>query len=67
MTIVVIINMISPGLHMELFPHRSGGGEGKWFVLATTPCRIYQFIGHVSRGDVQFQDMFFIFNDSVKS
>ena len=52
---------------MELFPHRSGGGEGKWFVLATTPCRIYQFIGHVSRGDVQFQDMFFIFNDSVKS
>ncbi len=57
------------GMHMQLFPANFGGSAGKWFVLVTTPCRIYQFIGHATKasGEVQFQEMFNFYKDYVKS
>lgn len=47
------------GLMLEPFPQQSSSSEIKYYVLATTPKRVYQFIGTVAKGDVpQFQPMF---------
>ena len=53
---------------MEPFPQFSGGNEGKWYIMATTPCRVYQFIGQVQpRLEPQFMELFSFYSDSVKS
>ena len=47
------------GLHMEPFPQQSSSSEIKYFILATTPKRIYQFIGTVTKGETpQFVQLF---------
>ena len=48
---------------MEPFPKH----DGKWYILATTPCRVYQFIGLVNtRNEPQFLELFSFYNDQVK-
>ena len=48
------------GLQLEEFPGaRSAAGETKYFVIATTPTRIYQFVGVVSAGEVPVFAPFF--------
>ncbi len=47
------------GLLLEPFPQQPSSSEIKYFIMATTPKRIYQFIGTVSKGDTpQFLAMF---------
>ena len=44
---------------MEPFPQQLSSSEIKYFVLATTPKRIYQFIGTVTKGETpQFVQLF---------
>ena len=51
------------GLLMEQFPRT----DNKWYILATTPCRVYQFIGLVNtRNEPQFMELFSFYNDQVK-
>ena len=51
------------GLLMEQFPRT----DNKWYILATTPCRVYQFIGLVNtRNEPQFMELFTFYNDQVK-
>ena len=53
------------GLHLEPFPDQALSSEVKYFVLATTPKRIYQFIGTVTKGEApQFVPLFATY-DSV--
>ena len=55
------------GMQLEPFP-RHTGPDNRWFVLVTTPRRIYQFIGQVNRGDTPlFLEMFNFYTDYVKS
>ena len=55
------------GMVLEPFP-RHAGPSNRWFVLATTPRRIYQFIGQVNRGDTPlFLELFSFYTDHVKS
>lgn len=51
------------GLLMEPFPKH----DNKWYILATTPCRVYQFIGLINpRNEPQFMELFSFYNDQVK-
>lgn len=51
------------GLHMEPFPQQSYGSDIKYFILATTPKRVYQFIGTVTKGETpQFVQLFATYN-----
>lgn len=48
---------------MEPFPKH----DNKWYILATTPCRVYQFIGLINpRNEPQFMELFSFYNDQVK-
>ena len=47
------------GLILEPFPDQPVPNEVKYFILATTPKRIYQFLGTVIKGDCpQFIELF---------
>lgn len=47
------------GLHLEPFPQQSSSSDIKYFIMATTPRRIYQFIGTVTKGETpQFVQLF---------
>ena len=47
------------GLQLVPFPSQSSTSEIKYFILATTPKRIYQFIGTVMKGETpQFVQLF---------
>jgi hypothetical protein len=51
------------GLHMEPFPQQTSSSEIKYYILATTPKRIYQFIGNVAKGETpQFVQLFAAYN-----
>ena len=51
------------GLHMEPFPQQPSSSEIKYYILATTPKRIYQFIGSVAKGETpQFVQLFAMYN-----
>ena len=54
------------GLHLEPFPKQPSSSEIKYFILATTPKRIYQFIGTVAKGETpQFVQLFTTYTSSV--
>ena len=53
---------------MEAFPQFSGGNKGKWYIVATTHGRVYQFIGPIQpRLEHHFIELFSFYNDTVKS
>jgi hypothetical protein len=53
------------GLQLVPFPNQSSSSDIKYFILATTPKRIYQFIGTVTKGETpQFVQLFATY-DSV--
>ena len=52
------------GIYLIPFPETS---DSKYFVMATTPKRIYQFVGNVTKGKVpMFQDMFVFYEQPDK-
>lgn len=56
------------GLIMEPFPRRPSSSQVKYFILATTPKRIYQFVGTVTTGESpQFVELFDHYGETAKS